>query len=120
MFSANFLLREQTGRSIWQHLSRQERQRAHAPLSPSNVLSTEQANLYRELQHGKEELQRIQSEKNVSVTEEVQNQRDAWKTQREKEIQEDLEEGKGFGDMIMDQIWEVWNGGKTNDDEDEG
>ena len=51
--------------------------------------------------------------------EEIKNQRETWKIEREKEIQEDLEEGKGFGDMIMDQIWEVWNWGKTKDDDDE-
>lgn len=39
--------------------------------------------------------------------------------QREKEIKDDLEEGKGLGDMITDQIWEVWNWGKGKDDEDE-
>ena len=53
------------------------------------------------------------------VTEEVQSQREIWKAQREKEIKEDLEEGKGLGDMIMEQIWEVWNWGKTKDDEDD-
>lgn len=47
------------------------------------------------------------------------SQREAWKIQREKEIKEDVEEGKGFGDMIMDQIWEVWNQGKVEEEDDE-
>lgn len=46
-------------------------------------------------------------------------QRDVWKLQRQKEIKEDVEEGKGFADMIMDQIWEVWNQGKVKEDEDD-
>lgn len=49
----------------------------------------------------------------------AESQREAWKIQREKEIKEDVEEGKGFGDMIMDQIWEVWNQGKVPEEEDE-
>jgi len=28
-----------------------------------------------------------------------------------------LEEGKGYGDLIMEQIWEVWNWGKTDNEE---
>ena len=112
---------------MWQHLSssRDQQNDLHIPLqhgdvSPTDISSTEQANLNRELVYEAQELRRIRSEKNESVTEQVRNQRDAWKVQREKEIKDDVEEGKGFGDMIMDQIWEVWNWGKTKDDEDEG
>lgn len=115
-YSANFLIREQTGRSIWQHVSQPRRQ--HGPLSHSTLPPTEQANLQRELQTASKELHRVQNEQS-SVTEQARNQRDAWKAQREKEIKDDIEEGKGFGDMIMDQIWEVWNWGKPKDDEDE-
>jgi hypothetical protein len=79
----------------------------------------EQANLNRELQYADQELRRLQSEKAPSVTEQVQSQREAWKVEREKEIKEEIEEGKGFGDMIMDQIWEVWNWGKTHEDEED-
>ena len=121
LFSANFLIRERTGRSIWQHLSTtQDEYFAHTPLQHSNISATEQANLNRELVHSAQELRRVQNEKNASVTEQVENQREAWKVQREKEIKEDVEEGKGFGDMIMDQIWEVWNWGKPKEDEDDG
>jgi hypothetical protein len=42
-----------------------------------------------------------------------------WKAERLQEIKEDVAEGKGFGDMIMDQIWEVWNQGKVEDDDSE-
>lgn len=116
-YSANFLIREQTGRSIWRHNSQPKR--THAPLNHPSIPPTEQANLQRELQNAGKELQRVRNE-SVSVTEQVQSQRDVWKAQREQEIKEDVEEGKGFGDMIMDQIWEVWNWGKKRDNEDEG
>ncbi|KAE8555338.1 hypothetical protein TMatcc_002567 [Talaromyces marneffei ATCC 18224] len=38
-----------------------------------------------------------------------------WKEKRLREEQEALDEGKGYGDLIMDHIWEVWNWGKPND-----
>jgi hypothetical protein len=34
---------------------------------------------------------------------------DDWKQKRIEEDKKALEEGKGYGDIIMDQIWEVWN-----------
>jgi len=37
---------------------------------------------------------------------------DDWKAKRDAKEKEALEEGKGYGGLIMDQIWEVWNGGK--------
>ncbi|CAG8977626.1 hypothetical protein HYALB_00012914 [Hymenoscyphus albidus] len=39
-------------------------------------------------------------------------QKSQWKQERDKREREALEEGKGYGDMISDQIWEVWNWGK--------
>lgn len=35
-----------------------------------------------------------------------------WKAKRDQKEREALEEGKGYADLIMDQIWEVWNWGK--------
>ena len=35
-----------------------------------------------------------------------------WKAKRDEREREALEEGKGYGDLIMDQIWEVWSWGK--------
>ena len=34
---------------------------------------------------------------------------DGWKDRRLREERERLAKGEGYGDMIMDQIWEVWN-----------
>lgn len=120
-YSANYLTREQTGRSIWQHVNG-----TRAPLMQAEAAAAappmEQANLNKELQHARQEMQRLRPEA-LAVTEQVhasQSQREAWKAQREKEIQDDLDVGKGFGEMITDQIWEVWNGGKKKEDEDDG
>jgi hypothetical protein len=37
---------------------------------------------------------------------------DDWKAKRDKREREALAEGRGYGGLIMDQIWEVWNWGK--------
>ncbi|KAK4546447.1 hypothetical protein LTR36_002124 [Oleoguttula mirabilis] len=117
-YSGNYLVREQSGRSIWQHVRGPQAELA------TSVPPTEQANLSRELQYAKQEMQRLRPDtRSASVTEELHathSQREAWKAQREKEIQDDLDVGKGFGEMITDQIWEVWNWGRKGDDEDDG
>ena len=40
-----------------------------------------------------------------------------WKEKRDQREKEALEEGKGYGGMIMDQIWEVWNWGRDKTEE---
>lgn len=76
---------------------------------------------------------------NASITEQVEKMRqdkersmlqkvwygqegENWKQKRDEKEKKALEEGKGYGDLIIDQIWEVWNWGKTeegNEDEKE-
>ena len=120
LVSANYLIRERSGRSAWQHIAGRGAQPVlHTPVESAVIPFTEQANLHRELKYANEEMKRLQDEKSPSVTEQVQSQRDVWKVEREKEIKEDIEDGKGFGDMITDQIWEVWNWGKKSDDDDD-
>ena len=119
LFSANYLVREQTGRSPWQHVTGRRPQPAlHEPMQSSVMPMVEQEDLRQELRYADQDMKRLQDEKLPSVTEQVQSQRDVWKAEREKEIKEDIDEGKSFADMITDQIWEVWNWGKTDDDED--
>lgn len=114
-YSANYLYRERTGRAIWQRIT----EPAEAAES-SAISSTEQANLSRELQNARQEMQRLRSDA-PSVTEELkatQSQREAWKLQRQQEIQDNLDVGKTFWEMMTDQVWEVWNGAKKEDDDD--
>lgn len=109
-YCSNYLIREQTGRSVWQHVT--------TPARSSSILPPEErANLDRELQRGREELRRVRHE-GISVVEEV-SKREAWKKKLEEEIKEDVAEGKGYGDMIYDQIYEVWNWGKRKEEEDD-
>jgi hypothetical protein len=39
---------------------------------------------------------------------------EGWKEKRLREEQKALDEGKGYGDLIMEHIWDVWNWGKTS------
>lgn len=42
---------------------------------------------------------------------------DDWKTKRDQREKEALEAGKGYGDLIMEQIWDVWSWGKKSAEE---
>ncbi|KAK0779683.1 hypothetical protein LTR75_015271 [Friedmanniomyces endolithicus] len=119
-YSANYLTRERTGRSIWQHVG-SEKAGPGATVTESVVSPTERANLDKELQYAKEEMQRLQVEGKLSAepSHAARSAREAWKAQREKEIQDDLDVGKGFGEMIMDQISDVINWRKKRDDDDD-
>jgi len=44
-------------------------------------------------------------------------EKEGWKERRLAEEQRKLDEGEGYGSMIVDQIWEVWNQGKVTADE---
>ncbi|QKX57870.1 uncharacterized protein TRUGW13939_04990 [Talaromyces rugulosus] len=43
---------------------------------------------------------------------------EGWKERRLREEQQALAEGKGYGDLIMEHIWDVWNWGKPEDKND--
>lgn len=67
-----------------------------------------------------EELEKYQSTKRFedrSLPEKIWmgSEAENWKEKRLREEQEALDEGKGYGDLIMDHIWEVWNWGKPGD-----
>ena len=112
-YSANYLTREQhTGRSITQRIveSAPERQRVIPPGKQPLVRSSDSASAGGSIER---------QEATGPVTEQIQGQRAEWKVQREREIREDVKEGKGFGDMIVDQIWEVWNWEKRKKTDDD-
>jgi hypothetical protein len=54
-----------------------------------------------------EELQRQKQEAS-----DISAQKATWKVERDRKEKEAMEEGKGYGDLITEQIWEVWNWGK--------
>ena len=44
-------------------------------------------------------------------------EKDGWKERRLREEQEKIAQGEGYGSMIVDQIWEVWNWGEKKGEE---
>ena len=44
-------------------------------------------------------------------------EKEGWKERRLHEEQEKISQGEGYGSMIMDQIWEVWNWGEKKGEE---
>jgi hypothetical protein len=60
-------------------------------------------------------------EKKGGVLEEVRKLegKSEWKEERDRREKEAEEEGRGYGDLIMDQVWEVWNWRKRKSDGDE-
>ena len=120
LFSANYLLREQTGRSIPQHLRLGKAQAVSSSIPDPAISQTGQLEIQREIQKTRQENKTSNDSRLIGpVTGEIQHQREAWKVQREKEIKDDVEEGKSFADMITEQVWEVWNWGKPKDAEEE-
>lgn len=113
-YCSNYLLREQTGRSIWQHVTLPS---TNVVRSSSVIPAEERANLNRELQHGRQEMQRVKQE-GKGVMEELSG-RDAWKKKLEEEIKEEVAAGKGYWDVMYDQIYEVWNWSKRKDDDED-
>ncbi|KAL1849728.1 hypothetical protein Plec18167_005283 [Paecilomyces lecythidis] len=134
LVSANHLTREHTGRSITERL--EERiSRVKAPTTaitdplPSERAHEIQAKLRAareaQLKSGglvSEELERLkrqqQQEKSAAERIWMGDESPGWKERRLEEERKALEEGKGYGDLIMEHIWDVWNWGKRSSGQD--
>lgn len=113
-FSANYLYRERYNRSIW------ERAISAVPTDDSASLPTEKAREFQQMMRERRLAEGRVEEKNLAQKVWMGGESEGWKERREREDREKLAEGKGYGDIIMDQIWEVWNWGKVNEDAEEG
>ena len=131
--SANHVTRSYTGRGIWQHV---------APLGDNSSLPTERAREVQRVLMERQEREREGEGRGVrEVREEalrelgrggkaretgllervwMGDEKEGWKERRLQEEREALEEGRGYGSLIMEQIWEVWNWGKEREGEEEG
>jgi hypothetical protein len=65
------------------------------------------------------EQERVQKEKERGLLEKVWmgNEGDDWKEKRDRREREALEEGKGYWDLIKEQIWDVWSSGEKKVEE---
>ena len=113
-----------TGRTITQHITGARPQPVLSSAQTDDVAQTRVSDAVRlERQEAllrNPNAQSVDKEK-VGIAEQVEasRQQAKWAVERQKEEQEALDEGKGFGDIIMDQVYEVWNWGKKRDDDDE-
>ncbi|KAG9228051.1 hypothetical protein BJ875DRAFT_478541 [Amylocarpus encephaloides] len=127
----NQLAQEYTGRSILtriQHFGTERPPRAEAPIPISeNALAQsmqERIALGKDKMSGKpnsEPFTKDGAALSSQILDEVARKqiidgqkriaKPAWKEERDRKEKEMLEEGKGYGDLISEQIWEVWNWG---------
>ena len=101
-YSANHLVHERTGKSLLQTITPEFRQ----PGQQVQIWSVQEKERQGAVSEG------------IAKSVAAQDRPDAWKNKRDEEVQEALDEGKGIGDMIYDQIWEVVNWGKKTEGDD--
>ncbi|KAL4807587.1 hypothetical protein BDV18DRAFT_135606 [Aspergillus unguis] len=131
--SANHITRERTGRSIVERVeSRIARNSNHRPAQlPSDKAQEmyEKVRAARErrmLEEGvpSEEMERLKArkEQDRGVLDRVWmgNEEKGWKERRLAEEQKALEEGKGYGDLIREHIWDVWTWGEKDGKDKKG
>ena len=113
----NQLVREYTGQSIVTRVQQASfRQKAEAP-SIRDVKVEQKSQLaekYNEPLLGR--TNKALDERKGGVLDELQRREEErtrekpqWKVERDMREKEAEEEGKGIGDLIIDQVWEVWN-----------
>ena len=123
IFSTNYLVADYTGRTITQHITGAR----PAPVLSSGVGAQQTEDAQTRVSDAvrlerQEALLRAPVDKEkTGIAEQVEasRQQAKWAIERQREEQEALDEGKGFGDIIMDQVYEVWNWGKKRDADDE-
>ncbi|GKZ17385.1 hypothetical protein AbraIFM66951_004685 [Aspergillus brasiliensis] len=129
--SANHLTREYTGRSIVDRIEARISRNPIAALSdlPSQRAQEIQAKLKAardaQIRDGSavgEELERLKArqaqEKPALEKIWMGGETEGWKERRIREEQKALEEGKGYGDLIKEHIWDVWNWGQKAEEEE--
>ncbi|CEL08841.1 hypothetical protein BJX68DRAFT_263462 [Aspergillus pseudodeflectus] len=129
--SANYITRERTGRSIVERIIPASSSSSSELMGlPTERAREIQARLraaqearMREVGIEKEELEKLKArqrqEKGVLERVWMGNEEEGWKERRLREEQKALDEGKGYGDMIKEHIWEVWNWGDAKKKTDE-
>lgn len=126
-FSGNYLYKESRGNSIWHVIGgneadtiRKEKETAGEGGIFTGGLPTQKAREFQHhlkemrLQHARAEGKPVPDEdvKKGTIIDQVyygSEKPEGWRERRAREDQEKLDQGKGYGDIIMEQIWDVWN-----------
>jgi hypothetical protein len=134
--SANHITRERTGRSIVDRLeARLTSSSSHKPGSPGmfgDLPSDRAAEIQARLRAARdaqlrdaglttEEIEKLkvrqQQDKGMAQRIWMGSETEGWKERRLREEQKALDEGKGYGDLIKEHIWDVWTWGKRDESE---
>ncbi|KAJ5924240.1 hypothetical protein N7466_008427 [Penicillium verhagenii] len=131
-FSANHVTREQTGRSIVDRIeSRIARPRMKTSDLPSERAQEVQMRLRAareaQLREGGmpadeiEKWKALQAKQDQNIAQRVWlgGEKEGWMERRIQEEQKALEEGKGYGDLISEYVWDVWSWGKNEEEDDD-
>ncbi|KAI9037858.1 uncharacterized protein KD926_011561 [Aspergillus affinis] len=125
--SANHLTRERTGRSIVERIESRISSTSKAMPIPADLPSERAREIQAQLRAARdaqikegglvgEELERLKArqrqEKGVLEQVWMGGEETGWKERRLREEQQALEEGKGYGDLIKEHIWDVWTWGE--------
>ncbi|KAK1147085.1 hypothetical protein N8T08_001824 [Aspergillus melleus] len=127
--SANHLTRERTGRSIVERIEARISSTSKAMPIPADLPSEKAREIQARLRAARdaqikegglvgEELERLRArqrqEKGVLEQVWMGGEEAGWKERRLREEQQALEEGKGYGDLIKEHIWDVWTWGEKD------
>lgn len=105
VLSANHLTVERTNRSILANVFP-----SALPTPTAQAIAASNARA-REMEGQREK----QGLNNIAERVWMGGEKEGWKERRLREERERLAEGEGYGDMIKDQIWEVWNWGRRDE-----
>jgi hypothetical protein len=138
--SANHITRERTGRSIVERIEarisrppsimrelpseRAEEIQARLRAARDAQIREAEAESKAKASSVSDELERLKArqmqEKGIAQRVWMGGEEEGWMEKRLRKEKEALEEGKGYGDLIYEHVWEVWNWGKkVDEDEDE-
>ncbi|KAB8239219.1 hypothetical protein ETB97_012024 [Aspergillus alliaceus] len=126
-FSANHITYKRTGRSLLDRFhSKISSGRSFIPSDlPSEraleIQARVRASREKQLREGglsEEEIEKLKArqlqDKGVAARVWMGGETEGWKERRLREEQEALDSGKGYGDLIKEHIWDVWNWGKKD------
>ena len=114
--SADHLMTLRTGRGLVSNLSPMRTMEL-----PTERAKEMQKILQEEREKSRRTLERKEGqEKSILGKLWMGDEEEGWKERRLEEEKKAIEEGKSYGDMIFEQIWEVWNWDKKNGRGDDG
>lgn len=123
--SANHITRERTGRSILDRLNTRPAILRELPSARAEEIQARlRASREKQVREAMgEELEKLKAreaqEESVAKKVWMGGEKEGWLERRLQEEKKAIEEGKGYGDLIMDHVWEVWNWGKKKEESEE-